>query len=137
MKQETNNISIIWKSEYNINNFTIDREHQDLFSIAREALNTSKLKNDKDQIDKLKKVITKLFDYVGTHFNNEQKYMENISYPDIEEHKFLHKNMLNMLTNLVSELNTMELEQIQKSLSHLQIQIQPSSWFFIIAISNF
>ena len=93
MKQETNNISIIWKSEYNINNFTIDREHQDLFSIAREALNTSKLKNDKDQIDKLKKVITKLFDYVGTHFNNEQKYMENISYPDIEEHKFLHKNM--------------------------------------------
>ena len=116
MKQETNNISIIWKSEYNINNFTIDREHQDLFSIAREALNTSKLKNDKDQIDKLKKVITKLFDYVGTHFANEQKYMENISYPDIEEHKFLHKNMLNMLTNLVSELNTMELEQIQKSL---------------------
>jgi hemerythrin len=116
MEQEIKNISIVWKSEYNINNFLIDREHQDLFSIAREALNISKLKNDKEQIEKLKVVITKLFNYTKIHFSNEQQYMELISYPDLEEHKFLHKNMLNMLTNLISELNTMELEKIQKSL---------------------
>ncbi len=116
MEQEIKNISIVWKSEYNINNFLIDREHQDLFSIAREALTISKLKNDKEQIEKLKTIITKLFTYTKIHFSNEQQYMDSISYPDLEEHKFLHKNMLNMLTNLISELNTMELEKIQKSL---------------------
>ena len=36
---------LIWRSEYNINNFKIDSEHQKLFSIAREAINVSKLKN--------------------------------------------------------------------------------------------
>lgn len=110
------NTSIIWKSEYNINNLKIDREHQHLFTIAREALNISKFKKNNEQIDKLKKIITKLFDYVGTHFSNEQKYMEKIKYPDLEKHKLLHKNMLNMLTKLVSELNNMEIEEIQKSL---------------------
>jgi hemerythrin len=116
MENKADNFSIIWKSEYNINNFKIDREHQELFSIAREALNISKLKKDAEQIDKLKKTITKLFDYVATHFLNEQKYMESISYPEAEEHKILHKNMINMLTNLVSKLNSMELEQIQQAL---------------------
>ena len=54
MEQKVENISIIWKSEYNINNFKIDREHQQLFSIAREALSISKLKKDEEQIEKLK-----------------------------------------------------------------------------------
>ena len=111
-----NTDNIIWKSEYNINDFKIDKEHQKLFTIAREAMNISKLKDDEKVTDKLKDIITKLFDYVGTHFTNEQKYMESVDYPELENHKFLHKNMLMMLTTLISELNKMELKDIEKSL---------------------
>ncbi len=39
MEQTDNHDKFIWRSEYNINNFKIDNEHQKLFSIAREALN--------------------------------------------------------------------------------------------------
>ena len=116
MNSYLNSNAIIWKSEYNISNFKIDKEHQKLFTIAREAMNVSKLKNDKEVKNKLKEIITKLFDYVGTHFSNEQKYMEEIDYPELENHKILHKNMLNMLTNLISELNKLELEDIEKLL---------------------
>ena len=70
----------------------------------------------KEVKNKLKEIITKLFDYVGTHFPNEQKYMESVDYPELENHKFLHKNMLMMLTTLISELNKMELKDIEKSL---------------------
>jgi hemerythrin len=111
-----NNKVIIWRSEYNINNFKIDTEHQKLFTIAREALNISKLQSDDEIKIKLKEIIVKLFKYVNLHFSNEEKYMEEISYPDIEDHTFLHKNMLNMLTNLISELNTLELKAIEISL---------------------
>lgn len=116
MQGSLDNISITWKSEYNIHNLKIDREHQELFSIAREALNTSKLKNDTERLVKLKKLVKKLFDYVGTHFSNEQKHMKDIGYPDLEEHIKLHKNMLTMLTNLVHDLNSMEIEKIQQAL---------------------
>ena len=116
MKNNTNSNSIIWKSEYNIHNFKIDKEHQKLFTIAREAMNISKLKDDDKVKIKLKDVISKLFDYVGTHFANEQKYMAQIDYPELSSHKVLHKNMLNMLTTLISELNNLELQDIEKSL---------------------
>lgn len=110
--------SIIWRSEYNINNFKIDTEHQKLFTIAREAMLISKLQNDVEIKSKLKEIIVKLFQYVNLHFSNEEKYMQEISYPEIDDHKFLHKNMLNMLTNLISELNNLELKSIEVSLSN-------------------
>lgn len=112
------NDTIIWRSEYNINNFKIDIEHQKLFSIAREAMNISKLHNDDEIKSKLKDVILKLFKYVNLHFSNEEKYMKNIFYPELDNHKFLHKTMLNMLTNLISEINTMELKSIETSLNN-------------------
>ena len=59
--------TIIWRSEYNIDNFKIDSEHQKLFSIAREALNISKLKDDLEINTKLKEIIVKIFDYVDLH----------------------------------------------------------------------
>lgn len=112
------NDTIIWRSEYNINNFKIDIEHQKLFSIAREAMNISKLHNDDEIKSKLKDVILKLFKYVNLHFSNEEKYMKSISYPELDNHKLLHKTMLNMLTNLISKINTMELKSIETSLNN-------------------
>ena len=108
--------NVIWKSEYNIGNLKIDQEHQKLFAIARKTLSVIKLNNDEKEKDKLKELITELFDYVGTHFANEQKFMKETNYPELENHKLLHKNMLDLLTNLISKLNSMELKEIESSL---------------------
>ncbi|WP_368031444.1 bacteriohemerythrin [Arcobacter sp. s6] len=108
--------NLIWKSEYNIGNLKIDQEHQKLFSIARQTLSVVKLKNDNKEIGKIKELITELFIYVGSHFSNEEKYMQEVKYPEIKRHKILHKNILDMLTKLISELNNMELKDIEKSL---------------------
>lgn len=107
---------IIWRSEYNIGNLKIDQEHQKLFTIARKTLSLIKSNDDTKKNEKLKILITELFNYVGTHFANEQNYMKNINYPDLENHKLLHKNMLNMLTKLISELNTLQLKEIENAL---------------------
>ena len=107
---------LIWRSEYNINNFKIDSEHQKLFAIAREAINVTKLKDDIEINIKLKEIITKLFDYVNYHFKNEEEYMTEISYPESSNHKILHENILEMLKELISNINTLELDQIQKTL---------------------
>lgn len=108
--------NLIWKSEYNIGNLKIDQEHQKLFSIARKTLSVVKLNNDEQEIGKIKELITELFTYVGTHFSNEQKYMKEVKYPELENHILLHKNLLDMLTNLISKLNSMNLKEIEQSL---------------------
>ena len=107
---------LIWRTEYNINNFKIDSEHQKLFAIAREVINVTKLKDDIEINTKLKEIITKLFDYVNYHFKNEEEYMTEISYPESSNHKILHENILEMLKELISNINTLELDQIQKTL---------------------
>ena len=108
--------NLIWKSEYNIGNLKIDQEHQKLFAIARKTLSVIKLNNDEKEIGKIKELITELFTYVGTHFSNEQKYMKEVKYPELENHILLHKNLLDVLTNLISKLNSMNLKEIEKSL---------------------
>jgi hemerythrin len=42
--------------------------------------------------------------------------MTEISYPESSNHKILHENILEMLKELISNINTLELDQIQKTL---------------------
>lgn len=117
MEQTDNHDKFIWRSEYNINNFKIDNEHQKLFSIAREALNISKVNDISEKNSKLKEIIVKLFDYVDLHFPHEEEYMKEISYPELSSHKILHENMLDQLKNLIPEINTMQIPEIEKTLN--------------------
>ena len=117
MDQNDDQDALVWHSEYNINNFKIDNEHQKLFSIAREALNISKVNDISEKNSKLKEIIVKLFDYVDLHFPHEEEYMKEISYPELSSHKILHENMLDQLKNLITEINTMQIPEIEKTLN--------------------
>ena len=105
-----------WRSEYNVGEYLIDNEHQKLFSIARKALKVASSKETKDDMNSLKTIVKELFSYVGTHFCNEEKFMEKIKYPNIDEHKLIHKQLTKSLTKLIEEFNSLELEEIKSRL---------------------
>jgi len=107
---------LVWKSEYSIGNLQIDNEHQQLFTLAKKALSIEDVSDGKKKKEKIKDIISELLKYVTTHFNNEQKYMYNIQYPELENHKKLHKHMISTLKSLISEINSLELEEIQTTL---------------------
>lgn len=107
---------LTWKSEYNIGNLQIDNEHQKLFMLAKKALHASEISDEKKEKTQLKLIINDLYTYVGTHFSNEQKFMQRIKYPHYDEHKILHDNMLKTLATLLNEINHLEIQEIQKKL---------------------
>lgn len=113
--------SINWKSEYNIGNFKIDKEHQHLFAITKRVINLLHTKEDLC-LDKLKEIVKSLFQYVSIHFKSEEKHMKLIQYPHIKEHQELHKKMISMLTSLIEELNSLELKDIQKRIHDFIIE---------------
>ena len=43
--------------------------------------------------------------------------MKEISYPELSSHKILHENMLDQLKNLITEINTMQIPEIEKTLN--------------------
>ena len=104
---------VVWEPEYSINDLEIDKEHQNLFSIAKTALDINSKHNDNEEKIELKDIISKLFTSVKIHFEHEQEYMEKINYPQLQNHKKLHKNMLDTSTKLVNELCDLNSQEIE------------------------
>lgn len=110
-----NSEKLRWKTEYNIGNPTIDKEHQDLFSLAKKALVLVNAEESNSKEALIKMIVT-LFKYVTNHFKNEQTYMGKINYPDLEQHKKLHNDMLDLLRKLITSLNTLDKKEIEQQL---------------------
>ena len=113
-KVDPNNL--IWKSEYNIGDMKTDNEHKNLFNIAKKALQIRTMNNDEAEVEQLKEIIRSLYNYVATHFKNEERYMYMINYPDLPRHKVIHKDMLSTLHGFVQTLNDLSMDEIEKEL---------------------
>ena len=114
MKKKIDQNRLIWKSEFSIGNYRIDNEHIKLFEIAKKALNAKK--NNTEDVEKLKSIIWSLYEYIGTHFKNEEKFMLEIEYPDLPRHKTIHKTLLDNLHQFIQTLNELTIDEIEKQL---------------------
>lgn len=104
---------VTWKSEYKIGNALIDSEHQELFNIANEAF---KKGPDCEKKDKIKATIYKLYEYMEKHFLDEEMYMKSINYNYQEEHKKIHKSILEGLNTFMKQSSQMDIETLESQL---------------------
>ncbi|EKK5658347.1 bacteriohemerythrin, partial [Campylobacter coli] len=88
---------------FSIKNIQLDKQHELIFEIA-EIANDLALKiqdNDVQHKNDLKQILTKLFQYVKIHFKDEEKFMESIDFPLIEEHRKSHQILLKKTKELL------------------------------------
>jgi hemerythrin len=105
-----------WKDIYSVNNPNIDIEHKQLFDIAQEAF----IEVEPDlKPKKIKEVLTRLYSYMKTHFKHEEEYMVQINYPNIEEHKKLHRDIISTINNFVKSLPTLNEDAFEKELARI------------------
>lgn len=109
--------ALIWKTEYNIGHFKIDNEHKRLFNIAKKAYQLSSAKTQSFEMEPLKEIIKELFQYVSTHFMTEEEYMSSINYPYLDKHKLIHKKLINILKEMINNINSLEVEEINSKLN--------------------
>ncbi len=84
-------VLIEWSSKLDVGIEEINRQHQRLIYIANE-LYRLKLR-DGDQ-HALQRLVDSLINYTATHFNYEELLMERNGYPDLENHKVKHKELV-------------------------------------------
>jgi len=104
--------SFRWVSSYKINEEIIDEEHKKLFDIASKALEYSQ----KDTKNHIKTTITELYVYMQTHFEHEEKFMEEIGYPNLEEHKVLHQTIIDQMNSFIKSLPKIKIVEFEKKL---------------------
>lgn len=81
---------VSWDSSYTVNNPNIDKQHQVLFKLIGDI-------PDYLDNDKIQKSIMKLYNYTGTHFSDEEKFMKNQGYPDLKNHQKIHSDLISKL----------------------------------------
>lgn len=103
-----------WKKNFTVGDELLDEEHRELFEIANEAyIEVSPL----ERSSKIKIILTKLYNYMKTHFKHEEEYMETIGYPDITEHKKLHSQIIEDVNEFVYKINSIEPTLFEKELA--------------------
>lgn len=90
-----------WNDKYSVKNYLIDEQHKKLFELANIADNMIGKQTNPLEI---KQVLVALFDYMKTHFRDEEAYMESIQFPALETHREHHKEIVFEMTLLIKNM---------------------------------
>ena len=74
-----------------IGNPEIDNDHRKLLEIYNELVDLIEYKMSRQDFAR---ILTKMTDYSLIHFKKEEKYMEQLSYPNINEHIAFHRDYI-------------------------------------------
>lgn len=92
-----------WSDEYSIDNPRIDAQHKKLFDMAGAVESIADRSVSKR---KIKDLLTEFFHYMRDHFSDEEKYMEEINYPELEAHRKIHKEIIQSMVHLIGSIKT-------------------------------
>ena len=83
---------MLWKEKYKIGILVIDEQHQELFSRVEDFVQAIRQEGLwKGKIETVKETMVFMQEYVVTHFNYEEKYQQQLGYPDYEKHHHIHE----------------------------------------------
>ena len=96
-------MSIVWTPGLSVGVKHIDDQHKIWFEKANGLFEAGKERRAKDYINTM---IDFLDEYTKQHFKDEEAYMEEIRYPEIDAQKKAHASFINDLAKLKSDYNT-------------------------------
>lgn len=82
---------IKWRDSYNTGIEAVDLEHRKLVDLI-EAMYTNV--RDKEPKDAVEKVVNEIAGYTQEHFTNEEMLMKKEQYPQLDDHKKEHQNLI-------------------------------------------
>jgi hemerythrin-like metal-binding protein len=92
-----NTINIEWKDSYLFNDVLIDRQHQEIFTLANAVIHAA------DQ-SAFRLAALELYRYMRKHFSDEKALMREINFPDYKNHIELHNSLLSRFKAIVQEI---------------------------------
>ncbi len=81
---------MLWKESYKTGVDLIDQQHKQLFDTTENLIKAIREGSDYERKRECIQTIIFLKNYIVKHFDDEEKFMASIGYPDIEEHKKIH-----------------------------------------------
>ncbi len=96
-------MAILWTKNLEVGVTLIDEQHKKWFEKADQLFEAGKNGKSKEYIIQM---FDFLDDYTKTHFKDEEKYMQSINYPKLNEQKQMHQDFIKRLAELRKEYET-------------------------------
>lgn len=117
---------IQWNEEYCIGIPEIDEQHIEWVNIIN-SLHESLLNEQEKELGLLtSKALAAMLSYCEMHFKFEENYMEELGYPNLAEHKTLHKRFMENIIELFDQHASNEVvllnSQLMKILKNWLVQ---------------
>ncbi|MDD2899866.1 MAG: bacteriohemerythrin, partial [Desulfuromonadaceae bacterium] len=97
--------AVEWDASYTVGVEKHDSAHKVLFKMINDLADAMQQKKSKDAVGR---VLTGLAEYTTNHFAEEERDFDRTNYPEVVQHKALHKKLLDQVTTLIGQFNAGE-----------------------------
>lgn len=97
-----------WDNAYSLGIKNIDEQHKQLFEIVSKIFS---LQESRDVKENIRTILHELHDYIKVHFKDEEEFMKNIGYPDLEYHHLLHIQLAKSVSNILQDPSRLDIIQ--------------------------
>ena len=98
-----------WSSLFSVGIVSIDKEHKHIVDLINKLEASSARRTARESISQ---IFDELFDYTVQHFGYEEKLFETYNYPESEEHKKIHVDILNKVKELNKDSKHINIESV-------------------------
>lgn len=78
---------IIWNDKFSVENSLLDRQHKQIINMINTLIEYSTSAASANQLHELLDSMTNYFRF---HFRDEEKFMKEIGFPELDQHQNLH-----------------------------------------------
>ena len=93
-------ILIVWQPSYDLGIPIIDEQHRGIVTTINSLCYAIQNKHGHEM---LKPAIGMINDYTRIHFEIEEDFLKKCGYPKLEDHRILHKELINALSQVSKE----------------------------------
>ena len=94
----SDNEQIAWSDEYIVGIKNIDSQHKKLFKLVNKLYD---LKENETTKEDIRTILYDFKNYMQTHFDEEEDYMNSIGYDKLEIHKKQHQEIIDQLAKII------------------------------------
>jgi hemerythrin-like metal-binding protein len=104
MADQDNFDIIVWEEKYATGITLFDNQHKELFSLNNELFRAFR-NRDETLKNKCTETMSRMVEYVRFHFSAELELLHRIKYPQYQDHKKQHDELIRDILEAVKEFN--------------------------------
>ncbi len=91
-----------WDKSYSVKVKEVDAQHKRLFAMLNELIDAKSA----EDLDKTRSIVNSLAQYTVQHFSYEEDLLEQYHYPEIAQHKQIHKALIRKVGSIIENLES-------------------------------